>query len=248
MKIGIVQYDIIWEDHKLNREKIDSIINAGISSKSQLDWLIFPEMSLSGFSMNIEKTVLSLEDEGFFRNLAQKWTAFVTYGGVKGNNNRSITIDSNGNSVYEYSKIHLFSYADEDKYYSPGCTHNSVLLSGVCVVPLICYDLRFPYLFWKKAIEADVFVVIANWPESRISHWNALLKARAIENQAYVIGVNRIGSDSNVVYCGNSMVIDPMGNILLDCGNNEGIFVHDLDKEVVTQTRKKLDFLNDRRE
>jgi len=246
MKVGIFQYDMSWENKSSNQEKIGVLLNAG-RIPEKLDWLIFPEMTLTGFSMNREKTTLAVEDGDFFCDIAKRFGMHVTYGGVMSGGNRAITLDRTGMVVNEYSKMHLFSYADEHKYYSPGEKQSAFDINSFRITPLICYDLRFSYLFWDRAIDTDAYAVIASWPASRILHWRSLLQARAIENQSYVIGVNRVGTDPKNSYCGNSMVIDPMGNIVLDCGDQEGLFETEINSHMVDETRKRYPFQKDRR-
>jgi len=246
MNIGIVQFDIDWENKKKNQEMVHELVDTS-ESGSNIDWIIFPEMTLTGFSMNTRITELAKGDGHIFGDIAKQYQAYVTYGGVLNGKNCSITLDKNGDVINEYSKLHLFSYAGEDQHYTPGKKQTSFSISGMRITPMICYDLRFAYLYWDKALETDVYVVIASWPASRILHWRTLLQARAIENQAYVIGVNRIGSDPKNSYCGNSLVIDPMGNIVLDCDDREGLFIANIDRDLVTETRSKFPFQKDRK-
>ena len=117
------------------------------------------------------------------------------------------------------------------------------------IAPIICFDLRFPYLFWNQASQTDLFVVVSSWPARRAEHWMRLLQARAIENQAYVVGVNRTGRDPSLEYGGNSMIFDPLGKILLDCQGKEGIFLcpEDITQSFVLKTRSRFPFLKERR-
>jgi omega-amidase len=247
MEIGIVQLDMAWEDPDRNRKRIGEILHSRFGIK-QLDWLIFPEMTLSGFSMDRAKTTLRDDDLRFFRSIAKEYSLNLTFGGVIGGYNLSITIDAGGKTISEYSKIHLFSFSDEDKHYTPGNLNSPFNVKGFRVNPYVCYDLRFPYIFWRNAAETDLYVVIASWPASRIAHWRALLQARSIENQAYVVGVNRTGTDPNVDYNGNSLVFDPLGMLLIDCGDAEGLFSCSIDIGNVMETRRHFPFQADRRE
>lgn len=247
MEFGIVQFDMSWEDRDENRKRIKTILYSQLGRK-RLDWLIFPEMTLSGFSMNSKQTVLRDDDIQYFRAIAKDHSMYVTFGGVTGGCNCSITIDSRGDIISEFAKIHLFSFAGEDRYYKPGKMQCPFNIDGFKVTPFVCYDLRFPYIFWSRATKTDIYVVIASWPASRISHWRTLLQARSIENQAYVVGVNRVGTDPNTCYNGNSLVFDPLGNILLDCGDAEGLFTCLIDIDCVEKTREKFPFQADRQE
>jgi len=146
-----------------------------------------------------------------------------------------------------YAKIHLFSVGEETKFYTPGSKAAPFALKGCSISPFVCYDLRFPYLFWNQAALTEIFVVIANWPASREEHWRALLRCRAIENQCFVVGVNRVGRDPFHEYGGGSLVVDPWGAIIADAGRSEGITTAIIDPKLVVQTREKFLFSLDRK-
>ncbi|MBI5243902.1 MAG: carbon-nitrogen family hydrolase [Elusimicrobia bacterium] len=250
MKIGLFQYDMAWEDKESNKRKILSLMEA-CPRRRQAGWVVFPEMTLSGFSMDQVKTTLAADDKSFFADLARDHSVCVSYGGVEEGFNKLITLDASGRQVSEYSKIHLFSFNGEDKDYKAGARQETFELGGMSVSPAVCFDLRFPYLFWRLAEKTDVFVLIACWPLRRAEHWMTLLRARAIENQAYVVGVNRIGREpGGLEYGGNSMVFDPMGMVVLDCGSLEGLHVceADIGKDEVRAARARLPFFKDRKE
>lgn len=249
MKIGLFQYDIKWENKLENKLKISSILDDYKGDSPE--WIIFPEMTLSAFSMNTEKTMLSDDDIDFFRRIAKSKNCFVSFGGVKALKNTVFTIGPSGKIINEYSKLHLFSYGDENSSYKPGTkktafSARSFDLGELRVIPSICYDLRFSYMFWDYAKETDLFFVIANWPASRREHWMTLLKARAIENQTYFVGVNRVGKDKDLIYSGDSLLIDPMGKELLHCEEKEGLFVTELEKKLISSVREKFPFIKDR--
>jgi predicted amidohydrolase len=147
-----------------------------------------------------------------------------------------------------YAKIHPFSYSGEDRAYEAGAEHAVATVGGVRVALFVCYDLRFADEFWALAPTTDAYVVVANWPSARVAHWSALLRARAIENQAYVVGVNRVGTDGNdLPYDGESAVIDPMGVALATATAQDTMILADLDPSVVATTRARFPFLADRR-
>jgi predicted amidohydrolase len=248
MKIAICQLDMAWEDKAATKQRILSLMNDA-SPGDRIDWVVFPEMTLSGFSMNQEKAALDDSDLAFFADLARGHKACISFGGVQDGFNKLITMDDSGEIVSAYSKIHLYSFGKEDGTYKPGARQEKFILRGLSVVPAVCFDLRFPYLFWNAAAQAELFVVIASWPARRAEHWMRLLQARAIENQAYVIGVNRTGRDPLLEYSGNSMVFDPLGKVVLDCGEAEGLFMAaaDVDKALVAKTRSRFPFIKDRR-
>ena len=152
-----------------------------------------------------------------------------------------------GGEVHRYHKIHPFSYGGEHEHYQAGTDFVTVTIEGVRFTCFICYDLRFADEFWATAKETDAYLVVASWPEARRHHWTSLLMARAIENQAYVIGVNRVGSDVNLSYKGDSRIIDPLGNVLAAAAEQETLLIADLDASVVEQTRRTLPFMQDRR-
>jgi predicted amidohydrolase len=162
--------------------------------------------------------------------------------------NRSVFVGPDGALVGRYAKIHPFSFAGETNHYAPGTETVLHAWHSLALSPFVCYDLRFPEIF-RAAVKkgAQLMTVIANWPEPREAHWLALLKARAIENQAYVIGVNRIGKDPKVAYSGRSQILDPRGNVIADAGASEGVFSADVDLPGLLQYRKDFPALQDMR-
>lgn len=246
MKIGLCQFDQQWEDKSGNKERIRALLNAQTMAGGA-DWVILPEMTLSGFSMNPATTSLEDADFEFFRRCARDTGAAITFGGVVNGQNSSITIDKSGLELTRYAKIHLFSHGGESKAYRSGGKTPVFELLGARIAPLICYDLRFPYVFWNNAHEVDLFVLIANWPSSRKEHWRALLQARAIENQCYIVGVNRTGRDPKLEYGGGSLVVDPWGTVVHDSGGGEGIAIVALNPGAVAEMRWQYQFAADRR-
>lgn len=239
MKIGLFQYKIKWEDKKYNKSKIIKLLD--MSDIRGVDWIIFPEMTLSGFTNNIKISTLTNDDIDFFVNIAKRYHINVSFGGVENKNNKFITIDRSGNRINEYSKINLFTIGNEDKHYKRGSKIAIFDMEGFKVCPFICFDLRFPINFWKASKVADLFVVIAAWPSSRILHWLSLLCARAIENQAYVIGVNSIGVDNfGNEYTGYSVCFSPNGDMIIDCQSREGIGIVDISPDTVKEVRIKF--------
>lgn len=246
MKLALCQLDTPFEDKEAARRRIAGLVKA-LPAGAAVDWLIFPEMSLTSFSMNRRKTTLSARDLAFFRGIAKARSAFVSFGGVQGGRNRLLTVDRTGRLVSSYAKIHLFTRLEEEKSYEPGSRPAPFALDGARVFPAVCYDLRFSYLFWDAAPTTDIYVVIACWPARRAEHWATLLRARAIENQCFVVGVNRTGRDPDFEYGGLSAVYDPMGVEVRNCGAREGLYLADLDVRRVAETRERLLFLKDRR-
>jgi predicted amidohydrolase len=245
MNIAICQFDIEWENKEKNKFKIQSLLENNLTHNE--DWLIFPEMTLTGFSMNSSMAALDDSDLKFFKDIAIKHNIFITFGGSKDSQNKLFTINKEGNNHFEYSKIHLFSFAKEDEYYKSGNRVSNFTIENAKITPYICYDLRFPYLFWNTAGFTDIYVVIANWPKSRREHWLTLLQSRAIENQSYVIGVNRVGKDLSLEYSGDSVIVNPLGEILIDAKEREGIFSCNADIKLVSKYREAFPILKDRK-
>ncbi|MFA5141258.1 MAG: nitrilase-related carbon-nitrogen hydrolase [Elusimicrobiota bacterium] len=246
MKIALCQFDTVWEDCRANRDKIRALVE---KSPAGWDWIVFPEMTLSGFSMDTSKTTTRPEDIEFFSRMAKERKAWVSFGGVEDGFNKLITFDRSGARASEYSKINLYSFAGEDKRYKRGTEQTTFPIEGMAVTPAVCFDLRFPHIFWDRAERTELFVDIAAWPARRSEHWTTLLKARAIENQCYVVGVNRTGKDPTLEYSGNSAIFDPLGKTVLDCGTAEGVFVSEaaVEKALVEKTRARFPFFKDRR-
>ncbi|HPG30525.1 MAG TPA: nitrilase-related carbon-nitrogen hydrolase [bacterium] len=246
LNCGLVQYNIEWENKEKNKSRIKSLVE-NYFSKLRTDWLVFPEFCLSGFSLDRTKSEIGEDDIYFFSELARKFETNISYGAVIDGFNKMITLNKSGIMISEYSKIHLFSSGDEHLYYNAGKKQQPFMINEFRIDPAICYDLRFSYLFWNNALDSDVFVVIANWPSLRRNHWLTLLKARSIENQCYAIGVNRTGVSPNNSYCGDSIIIDPFGNEILNCGEAEGIFTAAIEKSKLLETREKFQVLKDRK-
>ncbi len=249
MKIGIFQYAPVWEDKLQNQQQIEQLLN---NNPLKCDLLIFPEMTLTGFTMNSGSATENLNGDSviFFSKLAQKYRTAIIAGMVSGEKrkfyNCALYIDSGGVLFDVYRKIHPFSYSNENVHYSAGEKLSIVHNFGCNIGLSICYDLRFPELFRLYAKErVELMVNIANWPSTRIAHWQTLCRARAIENQCYFIGVNRTGTDPNEEYNGNSIIVSPRGEVLLETSNEQGIFTRDIDLNEVLKTRKQFPFLKD---
>lgn len=255
MRVALGQIDMIWENKVSSYGKAEKMIEE--ADASDCDIIIFPEMSFTGFSMNLEKigereensqTVVKMQE------LAQKhgiaigfgWAALSKEPGGKGSN-RFTLIDASGEKIAEYSKLHPFTYGKESVYYEKGSEIVTVPFLGRTISLFICYDLRFPEIFQIAARKADIMFVIANWPSIRSAHWETLLRARAMETQSYVVGVNCVGERDGLTYSGESMAVDSIGNILGKISNREGILVCELDDRAWS-LRQKFATAADRRE
>lgn len=253
MRIIGVELDIVWESRQTNCDAVRKALDRAQPPKESL--IVLPEMFATGFSMNAGMTAEPAggETEAFLSGMAKTYESFliagtVTKGASGRGRNEALLFDSQGCEVSRYCKRHPFSYAEEDKFYEAGRDIVVTPLNGFMVVPFICYDLRFPEDF-RSAVRkgANCFVVIANWPEARANHWTTLLKARAIENQSYVVGVNRRGTDPKNRYSGLSMVIDPLGSIVAEAGSADGLLFADIEADAVVAIRRQFPFLADMR-
>jgi len=250
MYVAGIQLDMAWEDKAANAVRVRDLVESANLPKGAL--VLLPEMFATGFSMDVD-AIAGGPTEEFLSGLAREQGIYLCGGVVTrapdGRGlNQSVTFGPDGALVARYSKIHPFSYAGETKYYAPGTETLVYRWGEAAVAPFVCYDLRFPEIFRNATKKgAQVLTVIANWPEPREAHWLALLKARAIENQAFVVGVNRCGRDPKLAYSGRGQVIDPRGNVLADGGNGEGVFGAELDLASLLTYRKDFPALQDMR-
>jgi len=251
IKVSGVQMDIAWENPAENFRRAESRIEKAVRDGSRL--VVLPEMFATGFSMNAELVSgFAEETRGFLAGLSARLEAFILAGFTEPGDpkpaNVAAIFDPGGREVLKYRKIHPFSLAGEDDHFMAGESVATVEVEGVSVTPLICYDLRFPEPFRAVAARTDLFCVIANWPRSRRQHWSTLLKARAIENQAFVLGVNRIGIGDGLDYTGDSVLLNPMGEESATVGpGSDGCCSGKVDEEEVARIRQEFSFLRDRR-
>lgn len=269
LHIALAELNIYWEDKEKNKELCHSFIKT--AANHHTDLIIFPEMTLTGFSMNVEKIAEQKENSPtlkFFTNLSKKYKIAIAFGMAEYINtskkkawNKSYLV-SNGKILLEYAKIHPFSYGEESKYYQGGNHLSITKINGVVLAPLICYDLRFPEPFQILSAQTDFIFVIANWPKKREEHWNTLLKARAIENQCYIAGINRCGNDPKLSYPSATILYNPYGKKvkttilsledranqkIINTRTNGTLYSAIIDKEIVQQYRKEFPLKADRR-
>ena len=250
IKVGILQFDQSWEEKRTNFNKVNNWIDAA----GQLDLLLLPEMFHTGFSMNVSLAE-TMDGDGirFLKALATEksfaiYTSFICREDQE-IFNRGVFITPTGDmSIYDKRKS--FCLGGEDQYFSAGQEETIVSYLDWKINLQICYDLRFPELVRNRLIEAkpayDLLLYVANWPSKRILHWDSLLRARAIENQCYVLGCNRVGIDgNNLSYDGHSQAIDMFGNSLLEPQEQEGIYVVHLTAQSLIDGRIQLPFLRD---
>jgi predicted amidohydrolase len=250
-----LQLDIAWEDPPANFARADELAAQAVAAGARL--LVLPEMFATGFSMDAERVA---EQAGAIRSyladLAVRHGVWLIGGyaepghaepGDPRPRNACALFDPAGAESLLYHKVHPFSLAGEDRHFAGGTRLPTADVEGVRVTPLICYDLRFPEPFRAAAAETDLFVVIASWPQARRGHWSTLLQARAIENQAFVLGVNRVGEGGGLAYSGDSALIDPLGEVIAAAAAQPAVVRGDVSADVVAQARARFSFLADRR-
>ena len=248
MKIALIQSDLYWEDVSKNRNNFESKIN---QIDSEVNLIVLPEMFSTGFTMNALAIAETMQGETilWMQAIAKQKNCAITGSLVITENdqfyNRMFFVFPSGEIQY-YNKRHLFTLAGEDKTYTAGTEKVIVDYLGWKICLQVCYDLRFP-VFARNVENYDLLIYVANWPKVRTNAWDILLKARAVENLSYVVGVNRIGFDANnYEHIGHSQAVDFLGNYILEPQETESVFVVELDKNVIMETRKKLDFLSDK--
>ncbi len=255
LRVAAIQHDIVWHDREANFARLSPTIAGAVAGGAGL--VLLTETFSTGFSFD---TLGIGEPEGgpsaqFLRE--QATTHDVWVGGSCPEIDPTATDDERPSNsfvlagpdgtVHRYRKIHPFTHAGEEKYVRAGTEFVTVEVAGVRLSLFVCYDLRFADEFWALAADTDAYLVVANWPAKRRLHWQTLLRARAIENQAYVVGVNRVGTGGGVDYAGDSAIIDPLGEVLTSGAGAETVLFADLDPSHVASTRSHFRFLQDRR-
>jgi predicted amidohydrolase len=246
-----VQHDICWEDRAATLAHLEAPVAAAVAGGARL--VVLTEMFAVGFTLHTERvgeppdgpTTQWLADEGRRHGIWICGSIPVQPPGADRPVNRLVLAGPEGQQI-SYDKIHPFRYAGEDARFASGDAAVSTEIDGVRTHLSICYDLRFADQYWAAAPTTDLYVVVANWPASRRHHWRSLLVARAIENQAYVVGVNRVGAGGKETYIGDSCIIDPLGEVLAQAAGVETIVSAEIDPETVAATRQKFPFLADR--
>jgi omega-amidase len=249
MRITLLQLTTIWMDLDANLQQI-AVKCESVSGTTDL--VVLPEMFNTGYTMTPLQIPHEWQDITIskLQNLSAKFN-FTICGTIpmfkEGHwYNTFIFVNASG-LIHQYHKVHLFTLAGEKEVYKSGNTCSDLQMNDWKILPLICYDLRFPYLSFTKS-QPELIIYSANWPKTRVHHWKALLIARAIENQCYVIGVNRTGTDENgYIYPGNSMIIDFNGTVIAQLDDHPATISMNLEKKEMSEFREKLPFLQDRK-
>ena len=256
VRIAAVQHDIVWEDRDANFERLAPQVRRAVGAGAEL--VLLTETFSTGFSMTpgigepeggpsaqflaaqsvehgvwVGGTCPEIADDGRVGEHRLPYNSFVLAGP--------------DGTTHRYRKLNPFTHGGERERFRAGTESVTVTIGGLRITPFICYDLRFADVFWRAAPETDVYLVPANWPAARRKHWQALLTARAIENQAYVVGCNRVGTGGDIEYAGDSRIVSPMGEPLATAAEVETIVLGDVDAAEVAATRDRFRFMADRR-
>lgn len=250
LEIAGVQMDIAWEDPEANLRRAEAYVARAAGDGARL--VALPEMFATGFSMKATEMARHAEAVvAWTREAARRHGVWILAGFAQPGEPRPLNaltlVSPAGEEALRYAKIHPFSLAREHEHFGAGTEVCTATVEGVRVSPFICYDLRFPEPFRAVADRTDLYVVIANWPEPRREAWRALLRARAIENQAWVLGVNRVGEGDRLVYVGDSALIDPLGRVHHEAGVAPALVRGAVDAGEVAAVRRRFSFLADRR-
>ncbi|MGR6832902.1 nitrilase-related carbon-nitrogen hydrolase [Aliivibrio wodanis] len=257
MKVALVSLDQAWKDKNSNKEKCESVIESIKIAMPDIDLIVFPELTLTGFcvddSLQAESGIESSETVCFFSGLSLQYQCHIIFGQLSCLDsgqivNRQNITSCDGSLLAYYDKIHTFSYAGETEYITQGNAPTTFLINNTLVGASICYDLRFAELYHYYRNKAELVVNIANWPSTRTSQWLCLLQARAIENQYFVLGVNRVGIDGKGLnYESSSVIFNPLGEQLLPIVKGKQWDVYDINTEDVPLLRQRFPFVKDRR-
>jgi len=252
LKIAAIQHDIVWEDRDANFERLAPMIRGAAATGARV--ALVTETFSTGFSMDTERTGEPVGGPSSQFLAAQAKEHGLWVGGScperaeEGERpfNTFVLAQPDG-TCHRYRKIHPFTYGGEERSFRGGSDLVTVDVEGLRVSLFVCYDLRFADEWWKLAERTDAYFVVANWPEARRLHWQTLARARAIENQAYVVACNRVGSGGGLDYVGDSRIIDPLGELLATGARTEALLVAEVDPGYVASVRDRFRFLQDRR-
>lgn len=252
MKVAAIQYDIAWNNRDANFSHLTTLLQR--AKTNDVDFAVLPEMFSTGFIVDSQDSAEPTDGPSsqFLATMARDLSIWIAgscpeYDTDDPRPYNSLVVASPTGEVFRYHKIHPFTYGGEDRHYRPGKSFLTIPINGVRVSFFVCYDLRFADEFWQLAHQTDLYVVPANWPTTRREHWLSLLTARAIENQAFVLGCNRIGTGGGLHYSGESRIVDPLGKNIAESSSEELILTANVNADVVKQVRTKFPFLADRR-
>ena len=256
MRVAVLQHDIVWEDAATTRAALEPQVAAAVAAGARL--IVLTEMFATGFSMRPSRisepvggpTERWLAQQAVDRDVWLVGSIAQQDGGRDRKAVNAAVVAGPRRERYRYEKIHPFSYAGEDQHYRAGSMPLVVDVEDLRLAVFVCYDLRFADVFWELAPEVDGYVVLANWPAARRDHWRALLLARAIENQAYVIASNRVGAAGirrDLDHAGDSAIIDPWGLVLAEASTEQTMLLAEVASERVKSVRAEFPFLADRR-
>jgi len=255
MRVALVSLNQAWLDKGANKDQCGGVI-AEARGKF-CDAVIFPEMTLSAYSMNTKEVAEPFDNSGtmkFFDKASKDYSINIVFGATFYERNGSAPVNALCLSAQKkepeviYEKTHPFSFAGEASCYKAGERLGLMRIAGMSFGAAICYDLRFPEIFSVMAKKVDAFIVIANWPKKRIDHWQSLLKARAIENQCYAIGVNRVGVDGNgIEYEKSTAIYDPMGHKMIPVESGEIMDIYEINRNEVEKYRNEFPTIADKR-
>ncbi|CAM3914041.1 carbon-nitrogen family hydrolase [Lederbergia lenta] len=253
-KVGCIQMDIAYGDPVQNFKIAEQWFKKAAKEKCTV--VVLPELWTTGYDLTRLDEIAHEEGENvihFLQAQAKKHSFHIVGGSVakktnEGVNNTMYIIDKEGKLIHEYSKLHLFQLMDEHLYLQAGEDETMFTIEGEEAASFICYDIRFPEWLRKPVLKgAKVLFVVAEWPEARVDHWRILLKARAIENQSYVIACNRVGKDTNNTFAGHSMIIDPWGAVISEGGIGEELVIGNISPDKIGEIRSRIPIFDDRR-
>ncbi len=252
MKFAVVQHDTVWANREENFRELEVLIADAVAVGAKC--VVLSEMFSTGFVVDREDIgePIGGPSSRFLERMACSYGVWIAGScpEVSADDPRpynSLVVVSPAGKQHRYNKIHPFTYGGEHKHFRPGAEKVTINMAGIRTSLSVCYDLRFADEYWTQALDTDLYIVPANWPASRREHWMALLRARAIENQAFVIGCNRVGEGGGLRYSGDSMIINPLGEIMAQGSDQQTILFADIDPSEVSAIRQKFPFLQDRR-
>jgi len=256
LKFAVIQMHVEVGNVEANTLKLKNMLHQAVSAEQKPDVILFPEMWNTGYALTEITTLADRNGETtklWLSQFAAEHQVNIVAGSIAeskedGVYNTIYAFDRNGELISDYSKLHLFRLMDEEKYLQAGDKLGQLQIDGIDAGMMICYDIRFPELFRRLALEgAKVMFVPAQWPYPRLHHWRTLLMARAIENQMYVVACNRMGTSGESTFFGHSIVIDPWGEIVAEAGDEQTILTGEIDMSVVDKVRSTIPVFKDRR-